>query len=209
MMIRVLVEGTSDVPTVREVFVRGLGRVQGSDFQVFWHRGKGRLPTNFCARPPQRDTSLLGLLPAKLRAFGKADPNDPVVVLLDADSEDWKALRAQLDAMLAIIVPRPHQVLIRIAVEELESWFIADTIAVQRAYPNANVRVLMTIPVDTVVGAWEQLARALGSHPEKCTGADKEDWAREISPYLQLQAPPSPTFRAFVRGLERLTGLQI
>lgn len=35
MILRVLVEGTSDVPVVREALVRGLGRVQGTDFQVF------------------------------------------------------------------------------------------------------------------------------------------------------------------------------
>ena len=120
-MIRVLVEGTSDAPTVREVFVRGLGRVQGTDFQIFWHRGKGKLPPVLTAPPSPRDESLLGLLPAKLRAFGKANPNDPVVVLLDADRDDWRLLRNQLIATLAAMTPRPNNVLFRIAVEELES----------------------------------------------------------------------------------------
>jgi hypothetical protein len=208
-MIRVLVEGTSDVPAVREVFVRGLGRVQGSDFQVFWHRGKGHLPNDLTAPPSPRDATLLGLLPAKLRAFGKASPNDPVVVLLDADRDDWNVLRTQLVSILAATAPRPNEVLFRIAVEEIESWFIADTAAVQQAYPTANVAALAAIPVDTVVGAWEQLATALGFNPANCTGADKEDWAREISPFLQLQGPPSPTFRAFIRGVERITGLHV
>lgn len=208
-MIRVLVEGTSDVPTVREVFVRGLGQVQGSDFQVFWHRGKGRIPNDLTAPPSPRDATLLGLLPAKLRAFGKANPNDPVVVLLDADRDDWRTLRAQLVAALAATAPRPNEVLFRIAVEEIESWFIADTAAVLQAFPAANIPALAAIPVDAVVGAWEELAKALGLNPDNCTGADKEDWAREISPFLQLQGPPSPTFQAFIRGLERITGLHV
>lgn len=208
-MIRVLVEGTSDVPTVREVFVRGLGQVQGSDFQVFWHRGKGRIPSDLTSPPSPRDATLLGLLPAKLRAFGKANPNDPVVVLLDADRDDWRTLRSQLLAALAAIIPRPNEVLFRIAVEEIESWFIADTAAVLQAYPAANIPDLAAIPVDTVVGAWEELAKAIGLNPNNCTGADKEDWAREISPFLQLHGPPSPTFQAFIRGLERITGLHV
>lgn len=209
MIVRVLVEGTSDVPTVREVFVRGLGQVQGSDFQIFWHRGKGRLPNNLTAPPAPRDATLLGLLPAKLRALGKASPNDPVVVLLDADRDDWRALKTELVLVLAATAPRPNTVLFRIAVEEIESWFIADTAAVQRAYPKANVSALAAIPVDTVVGAWEQLAKALGLNPANCTGADKEDWAHDISPFLRLQGPLSPTFQAFIRGLERITGLQV
>ena len=207
-MVRILVEGTSDVPTVREVFVRGLGTVQGSDFQVFWHRGKGQLPADVTAPPSSRDTSLLGLLPAKLRAFGKADCRDPVVVLLDADRDNWRNLRSRLDAMLTTIVPRPNDVLFRIAVEEIESWFIADTAAVQQAYPAANIGALTAIAVDSVVGAWEELAKAIGLDPANCSGADKEEWAREIAPHLQLQSPPSPTFCAFIAGVERITGLK-
>ena len=209
MIVRVLVEGTSDVPTVREVFVRGLGQVQGSNFQIYWHRGKGRLPQDLTAPPNARDATLLGLLPAKLRAYGKANFNDPVVVLVDADRDDWKVLKAQLDAVLAATVPRPKEVLFRIAVEEIESWLIADTAAVQQAYPTANIPLLSAIPFDSVVGAWEKLANALHLNPDNCTGADKEDWAREISPFLTLSTPPSPTFQAFIRGLERITGLEV
>ncbi len=209
MIVRVLVEGTSDVPTVREVFVRGLGQVQGVDFQVYWHRGKGHLPGNIASPPSPKDETLLGLLPAKLRAYGKASPKDPVVVLLDADRDDWRVLKSQLERALAMTVPHPTVVLFRIAVEELESWFIADTAAVRRAYPTANIAALSAIPVDSVVGAWERLAESLGLNPANCTGADKEDWAREISPYLQLQNPPSPTFAAFIQGIERVTGLSV
>jgi hypothetical protein len=209
MIVRVLVEGTSDVPTIREIFVRGFGQVQGSDFQVYWHRGKGHLPSNPSAPPNPRDATLLGLLPAKLRAYGRASPDDPVVVLVDADRDDWRALKATLDGTLAAITPRPNRVLFRIAVEEIESWFIADVPAVQKAYPAANISLLAGIPLDSVVGAWERLAEALGLDPNSCSGADKEDWAREISPFLSLHSPPSPTFQTFIRGLERLTGLRI
>jgi hypothetical protein len=160
-------------------------------------------------RPSARDASLLGQLPSKLRAFGRSKPNDPVVVLLDADRDDWKILRNQLISMLAAIAPKPSDVLFRIAVEEIESWFIADVAAVQRAYPGVNHNALAAIPFDAVVNAWEQLAWAIGLDPTNCTGADKEDWAREISPHLDLQNPPSPTFQAFIRGIERITGLKI
>jgi hypothetical protein len=209
MILRVLVEGTSDVPVVREVLVRGLGRVQGTDFQVYWHKGKGQLPADPLSKPAPRDETLLGQLPAKLRAFGKDDPASPVIVLVDADRDDCLTLKNSLLSMLGRLTPCPTSVLFRIAVEETESWFIADPVAVQSAFPTANLSVLATIAPDAVVGAWEHLARSLGLDPDLCTGADKEDWAKAISPYLNLAHALSPSFATFVKGLERLTGATI
>lgn len=208
-MIRVLVEGTSDVPTVAEVFVRGLGCVQGSNFQVYWHRGKGRLPADPTSAPGFTEQSLLGQLPAKLRAFGRSDKQSPVVVLLDADRDNPITLTWQIYRTIALTQPRPDKVIVRIAVEEIESWFIADTTAVLSAYPSANVTSLAAIAPDTVVGAWEELARALGLNPQTCSGADKEAWAKAISPHLKLDYPTSPSFRRFVNTLELLTGVTV
>ena len=208
-MIRVLVEGTSDVPIVREALVRGMGRVQGTDFQVYWHKGKGRLPVNPLGAPAARDETLLGQLAAKLRAFGRNDARSPVVVMVDADRDDCLTLKNSLVTMLGQLAHRPRDVVFRIAVEEMESWFIADTAAVQQAYPAVNLGVLTAIPPDAVVGAWEQLAQALGLNSGLCTGADKEDWAKAISPHLELAHPPSPSFAIFIKALERLTGVSI
>lgn len=208
-MVRILVEGISDVPLVREIMVRGFGLVQGTDFQIFWHRGKGRLPRDPDARPPQHESTLLGLLPAKLKAFGKADPNSPIVVLLDVDSDDCRSLRAALQSVYQATSNAPKTTLFQIAIEELESWFIADVNAVSAAFPFANVNILVAIPPDAIVGAWEKLAEALGQRPHECSGADKEDWSREISPYLQITPAYSPSMNAFIRGIERATGLKI
>jgi hypothetical protein len=209
MILRVLVEGTSDVPVVREALVRGLGRVQGTDFQVFWHKGKGKLPANPIAPPAPRDETLLGQLAAKLRAFGKNDPCSPVIVIVDADRDDCLTLKHSLVALLGKLPHRPNDVIFRIAIEEMESWFIADTAAVQTAYPTVNLAVLTPIPPDAVVGAWEKLAQAIGLNPALCTGADKEDWARAIVPHLELVQPPSPSFATFLKALEKLTGVSI
>ena len=205
-MLHLLVEGTSDVPTVREVMVRGLGRVQGSHFQIYWHRGKGRLPSNIHGLPELRDQTLLGQLPAKLRAFGKGEPQSPVLVLIDADRDNCVALKASLLNMLNSLTARPQTVIFRIAVEEIESWFIADVAAVMCAYTTVNSAVLNAVAPDAVVGAWETLATALGVDPNKCSGADKEEWAKMISPYLNLDGPSSPSFRKFIEASAALSG---
>jgi len=208
-MIRVLVEGMSDVPTVSEIFVRGFGYVQGTNFQIHWHRGKGRLPVDPNSPPKATEHSLLGQLPAKLRAFGKSDKQTPVIVLMDADRDNLATLTWQTYRAIAVTQPRPDKVLVRLAVEEMESWFIADTAAVMNAYPTANLSSLNAIPPDAVVGAWETLARALGINPNSCTGADKEAWAKAISPHLKLDYPTSPSFKRFVNTIEQLTGLTV
>jgi hypothetical protein len=98
-------------------------------------------------------------------------------------------------------------VLFRIAVEEMESWFIADLNAIANAYPGAQVTHLYGIAPDAVVGAWEELAKALGLNPDKCSGADKEEWAKSISPHLNLDAPNSPSLQCLISGLAGLVGI--
>jgi hypothetical protein len=121
---------------------------------------------------------------------------------VDADRDDCKALKRELVSMWTNLNPRPPRVLFRIAIEEVESWFIADPGAVAAAYPAANTTHLSTIPPDSVIGAWEELAKALGLNPNNCSGADKEDWAKMISPKLELNNPKSPSLAAFIGGVE-------
>ena len=44
--LEVLVEGVSDEPAVREVLVRKFNQVEGVNFRIHAHRGRGTLPSN-------------------------------------------------------------------------------------------------------------------------------------------------------------------
>jgi predicted metalloendopeptidase len=198
MFFHILVEGLSDVPTVREIMCRRIGVTEGSHFRVYPHKGKGALPKNLKAVP---DLTLLGQLPATLRAYAKKGQEHCIVVLVDADRDDCKTLKQSLVSLWNTINPKPAKAVFRIAVEEMESWFIADIKAVSGAYPHANTTTLSAIAPDAVVGAWERLASAIGLNPDKCSGADKEDWAKAISPHLNLQNPNSPSLSAFISGI--------
>jgi hypothetical protein len=145
---------------------------------------------------------LLGQLPATLRAYARKGQDHCILVLIDADRDDCRALKRSLVSVWNSISPKPAKALFRIAVEEMESWFIADPNAILAAYPHANTTPLSTIVPDSVVGAWECVAIALGLSPDKCSGADKEEWAIAISPHLDLQNPISPSLSAFIRGIE-------
>lgn len=207
MVLHVLVEGTSDVPTLREILTRRIGLTGGSDFVIHPHKGKGNIPPNPHQKPLPWEQRLLPLLPSKLRAYGKNSPEHAVIVVVDADRDNCQALKNSLVALYQSINPRPEKVLFRIAVEEMESWFIADPNAVIQAYPNAQIANINLLPADAVIGAWEELAQVLGLDPRKCSGADKESWARDISPHLDLDTPKSPSLQALITGLERVIGV--
>lgn len=199
----VLVEGVSDVPAVREVLTRQFGLVEGQDFRIHPHRGRGKLPLNPLAMPDPRQPTLLHQLPAKLQGYSHWGPDVCVLVVIDADDTPCSELLAELRAMLLQLPKRPQRVLFRLAVEETESWFIADLQAVRSAFPNAKLQRIRDIAPDSIVGAWERLAEAVGTPAQRGSPVDKVGWARRIAPYLDLQNPPSPSLAKFIEGVAR------
>lgn len=206
--VEVLVEGASDVPVVREVLTRRFGLIENTHFRVHPHRGKGELPQNPLARPDRQNHSLLHHLPAKLRGFGTylTEPGQWVLVLVDVDDQPCHELLSALREMYEALPVRP-KVLFRLAIEETESWFIADGDAVAAAYPHQFKRaVLKGIRPDQVVGAWEKLGLALGMDAKLISPSSKYEWAKNIAPHLNLDAPRSPSFRKLIEGIERTLG---
>ena len=204
MNFEVLTEGESDVPVVREVLSRRFGLQEGGDFRIHPHRGKGRLPDNVMARPDPKNRTLLHQLPAKLRGYAHLGSAYCVLVLVDADNDDCRELKRSLLAAYHSLDHKPPVVLFRIAVEETESWLIADVDAVKAAYPRADRRKLGRVTPDAVIGAWEKLADALGSRRAQHSGADKTEWARNIAPHLNLNQPRSPSLAALVSGVSKV-----
>jgi hypothetical protein len=157
------------------------------------------------AKPPVWRNALLDQLPIKLRNYGKQASGDyetAVLVVVDADDGDCKLLKQSLLDMLTKLDAKPSRVLFRIAVEETESWFIADAAAVKKAFNRARIADLERHEPDSICGAWETLARALGLDPHR--DADKTAWATEIAPHLDLKQPKSPSLRCLIEGVPRL-----
>jgi len=202
--LEILVEGSSDVPTVQEILKRVFRLREGEHYRIHPHKGKGSLPDDPRSRPDPKHQGLLDQLPAKLRGYGKSlGQGYGVVVLLDADADDCKQLKQRLLDLYDQLESRPAEVLFRIAVEETESWFLADKAAVKAGYPNARLHKFPDVEPDSVVGAWEKLAVALGRKPSDCSGPDKVEWARAIAPHLNLREPGSPSLHALIQGLRK------
>ncbi len=198
--IEVLTEGASDLPVVQELLERHF-QLPNSQFRIHPHQGRGRLPVNVLAAPDPRHRGLLDQLPAKLRGMAWLPSSALVLVLIDADNDRPQDLLTALETMLAQLPKRPAQVLFRLAVEETESWFLADPPAIQHGFPHARLRTIADIAPDSIVGAWEKLAHALGENPSAITGARKYAWARTIAPHIDFVRTPSPSLQALVQGI--------
>ena len=202
--IEVLVEGSADVPVLREVLTRRFLLAEGQNFRIHAHQGKGNLPSDVMRVHNINNRGLLNQLPAKLTAFGRSFTKQQwVLVVIDADNTSPSKLLGDLKDML-VKISSPPRTLFCIAVEETESWFIADTSAVKRAYPRSKLAVIKKISPDAVCGAWEKLAEAIHA-----SGKDKVAWAEKISPYLNLDNPRSPSFLDLLSGIDKELKAQV
>jgi hypothetical protein len=209
--IEVLCEGSSDVPALKEVLTRRFKLNEGEHFRIHPHQGKGKLPdkAHHLRKPGRANNSLLHQLPIKLKNMGRQTIGGfevAVIVVVDADNDDCVELKNSLLGLYRDLPTKPPRCLFRIAVEETESWFIAEPSAVKEAYSHADIVALAKLQKDEICGAWECLARALGVDPAACGGGEKTEWATTISPHLDLMNPQSPSLSVLVEGVRDLLG---
>ena len=203
--LEVLVEGISDVPTIRNILEKKFNLKEGEDFAIHSHCGRGNLPIDPHATSVPKHLGLLDQLPSKLRVYAKRPPQTVVVlVIVDTDDTPCVELLHDLNTMLEALSEKP-QVLFRMAIEEIESWFISDVNALRSAYPKRlDKSVLKGLEPDAIVGAWEKLAKALKFDESSAGPGVKLGWAEKISPHLNLDQPRSPSLRKFIEGVDRL-----
>lgn len=198
MTVHLLVEGPSD-----RAFLEPLAKkvLQGIQVRVHPHQGKGSLPTDVSAPPSRTRRGLLDQLPSKLRGFAQSRPRPAgVLILVDADDDDCAAL-AQEIARVATSQAPGLEVIVRIAIEESEAFFLGDLAALKRAYPQADMALARNYVPDSICGTWELLGTVIGDD-----GANKVAWAEKIGPCLSpsLARSRSPSFKALLRALTRL-----
>ncbi|WP_340560590.1 DUF4276 family protein [Streptomyces sp. GSL17-111] len=166
----------------------------------------------------QGKPDLLKKLPDRLRGYAAARRRGSdvrVVVLLDRDNDDCATLKKDLDryARQAGLTPRVDSddagcfdVLNRIAIRELESWYFGDWGAVREAFPKVAREVPRAyrdnpdLPAGKASDAFE---RALSSSGVRI--ASKPEWGRRIGPRLSVEKNRSPSFRTFLSGVRALT----
>ncbi len=216
MHFEILVEGQCELTALSILMSKILGPYQEPHtWKIHKHQGIGKFPEDPSKHPSPKDASLLHNLASKLRAYGKENRKDlVVVVLVDLDDRpDCRAYKHELLHQLDFCDQKPNT-LFRIAIEELEAWYIGDRAAIEQAYPNANISDLETYVQDSICGTWELLARVVNekdvqvlienSRRSRRLLEVKVNWAKKISPFMDVEHNQSPSFIAFRDGLRKL-----
>ena len=212
MHIEVLVEDSSGEKLLAQLLPQLWGE-QGAPhtWRLKAYKGIGRIPNGLAAKADPAKRILLDQLPRLLQGYGKTLGIDAVVVVLDTDRRDCKDFLRELQALAGRCKPAPHT-LFRLAIEEIEAWYLGDREALLTAYPRAKREVLDRYEQDSACGTWELLADAVypgGVAAIKkmgwpLPGQIKHEWAEKIGPHMGLHHNQSPSFGKFRDGLSRL-----
>lgn len=173
------------------------------------HRGCGSLPKDPESKPPKFASSLLDLLPAKLRAYNSVYRGEELILIitLDSDNNDPDLMRKEIYEAAKTYAPDIRSV-VGLSTEEVEAWMLGDRDAVIDAYPGCDKSVLDSYEQDSVCGTWEVLCRAVSPNADKlieigypAIGHYKAQWAERISKYMSPQRNVSPSFNTFRMAL--------
>jgi predicted DNA-binding protein (UPF0251 family) len=205
----ILVEDASGATLLEILTPKLLGT--GHTWRIHPYKGAGRIPKDLKPNTDAKKRILLDQLPRLLRGFRKNTGIDRIVVIVDADNRDCVAFLGELNK-LAQECGVDGMTMFRLAIEEMEAWYLGDRTAILQAYPNAKMAILNSYVQDSICGTWERLADAIvrgGSAAVKREGWTragelKSEWARVMGPVLDLEGNLSPSFKKFCTGLRRL-----
>jgi hypothetical protein len=165
----------------------------------------------------QGKANLLAKLESRLRGYRSWLPEDGrIVVVVDEDRGDCLALKKRLEdaALSAGLLTKSSargvafQVLNRIAVEELEAWFLGDVEGLRTAYPGVppslGSQKNFRDPDAVRGGTWEAIERVLQRAGHFPGGLGKIELARTMGEHLDPSRTRSRSFKCFLQGLEAL-----
>ena len=157
-----------------------LPRILPSDiaFQTIPHQGKSDLQKS---------------IPIKIKNWNISDTKFVI-----EDSADCRELKAKL---LQLSEAKDKEVLVRIACKELESWYLGDLSALEKAYHMKNLQILSGKKLyrdpDKIANPKQELKKLIPAH-QQLSGA------RKIAPLIDIENNTSESFRFFIKGVQKL-----
>lgn len=143
---------------------------------------------------------LIKAIPRTIKALKYSSPSTKFVIVHDQDSNDCKKLKAEL-FQLCLDIDRA-KVLIRIICHELESWFLGDLTAVEKAYqlkPNSLSKLQDKSKFrdpDRLNSAKQEVRRLVDEYYENTH-------SKRIAPHLSLTQNKSRSFHIFCSGVQK------
>ena len=166
---------------------------------------------SFQIYPSRGKRDLLENLPNRLRGYEKFLPDSHrIIVVIDRDNDDCHELKSRIETMAEKAGLRtsddqrgPAQIIVRIAIEELEAWYFGDWAAVRAAYPKAGKPPQRCRAPDAIRGGtWEVFERVMKKSDYFASGLRKIEAATKIAPHIDPARNTSPSFQALRRALE-------
>lgn len=175
-------------------------------------------PITYDIHPFKGKKDLLSKLPQRLKGYkAQSQYNYRIVVLIDQDQEDCKVLKQKMEetainvgfsTKTCVGINQSFQVLNRVVIEELESWFFGDIQALTTAYPKLSSDIANQAkyrdPDNIAGGTWEALEKLLQRAGYHKGGLEKIKAAREISLHMNPSKNRSKSFQVFYDGLLKL-----
>lgn len=179
-------------------------------------KGLGELPTNLSLKNLNNlllNKTLLNDLYPVVQSFVETDPTIPIIIVCDLDNRQSRQFYNSIKQVLNKCNPIPN-ISICFAVKEGEAWLLGDINAIKKAYPNNISQVLNSYisAKENINGTWEKLADAvypggskkLSSYPYPIIGIKKSEWAKNITPFMDVNINKSPSFNSFKNTVENL-----
>ena len=213
MHFEVLIEDRSGKKMLEAILPKLLGNYcEPHTWKIHAYNGVGEISKGLTAKTDANKRILLDQLPRILRGYSKNPGIDAVIVVVDVDSRDCKDFLVELQR-LANTQSSNLTVLFRLAIEEIEVWYLGDKEAIFAAYPEARHRQerLKRYSQDSICGTWELLADIIyrGGATElkenHTAGSKKYEWAEKITPHMEPQRNLSSSFQKLCEGIQRLT----
>ncbi|MDO9423786.1 MAG: DUF4276 family protein [Methylobacter sp.] len=153
----------------------------------------------FLCIPHEGKQDLEKSIPIKLRAW--QTPGTSFVVVRDKDHADCLDLKKRL-VKLCEQAGRSDS-LVRIACHELESWFLGDLAAVEKAF---NIKKLTAQQQSRKYRDPDKLANASEELEKLVKGYRKVSGAKKIAAFMAIDQNYSHSFNCFISGVNGLLG---
>jgi hypothetical protein len=213
MHLEVLVEDASGAKLLESILPQFLTPDSVHSFRIHSYKGIGHVPKGLKPKTDANKRILLDQLPRVIAGLTRTPGIDSILVVLDSDDRDCAAFLKSLKE-LGQTHKSEEKTIFRLAIEEVEAWYLGDRSAILAAYPRAKAAVLDKYVQDKVCGTWELLADAIYPGGSAALikvgwplpGQIKFEWAARIGPHMTPTNNQSPSFAKLCEALRRLVG---